>query len=99
MNIWDTYPNDYERLLAAKVRTSQNWTNTDVDNLQHATVKEQFSTLGMPEIEVFASPKEHYRMRAEFTIWFEGEPRRTLRSQSACWSSESKCALVERSAV
>ena len=26
-----------------------------------------------PELEVFASPAEHYRMRAEFRVWHEGE--------------------------
>lgn len=28
---------------------------------------------GTPEIQVFPSPEQHYRMRAEFRIWHEGE--------------------------
>ena len=31
------------------------------------------SSLGAPPLEVFASPAAHYRMRAEFRIWHEGE--------------------------
>ncbi|PWI31840.1 tRNA (uridine(54)-C5)-methyltransferase TrmA [Vibrio albus] len=32
-----------------------------------------FSPYGVPELEVFESPEQHYRMRAEFRIWHEGE--------------------------
>ncbi|MDQ2078018.1 tRNA (uridine(54)-C5)-methyltransferase TrmA [Marinimicrobium sp. ABcell2] len=36
-------------------------------------IKEDFSPFNPPEIEVFSSPKSHYRMRAEFKIWHEGD--------------------------
>lgn len=42
--------------------------NTKLDAL-HQT----FATLPHPQIEVFASPPLHFRMRAEFRIWHEGE--------------------------
>ncbi|PSU46509.1 tRNA (uridine(54)-C5)-methyltransferase TrmA [Photobacterium frigidiphilum] len=32
-----------------------------------------FEDFETPELEVFASPAEHYRMRAEFRMWHEGE--------------------------
>ncbi|WP_318478944.1 tRNA (uridine(54)-C5)-methyltransferase TrmA [Photobacterium leiognathi] len=32
-----------------------------------------FADFDTPELEVFASPAEHYRMRAEFRVWHEGE--------------------------
>lgn len=32
-----------------------------------------FADFETPELEVFASPAEHYRMRAEFRVWHEGE--------------------------
>ncbi|MDO6707493.1 tRNA (uridine(54)-C5)-methyltransferase TrmA [Photobacterium sp. 1_MG-2023] len=32
-----------------------------------------FADLDTPELEVFASPAQHYRMRAEFRVWHEGE--------------------------
>ena len=35
-------------------------------------LKKLFQGLDFPEIEVFESPEQHYRMRAEFRIWHEG---------------------------
>lgn len=32
-----------------------------------------FQGLAMPDIEVFESPEHHYRMRAEFRVWHEGD--------------------------
>ncbi|WP_027251543.1 tRNA (uridine(54)-C5)-methyltransferase TrmA [Photobacterium halotolerans] len=32
-----------------------------------------FADVDTPELEVFASPAQHYRMRAEFRVWHEGE--------------------------
>ncbi|WP_318403105.1 tRNA (uridine(54)-C5)-methyltransferase TrmA [Photobacterium leiognathi] len=32
-----------------------------------------FADFDTPELEVFASPAEYYRMRAEFRVWHEGE--------------------------
>lgn len=34
-------------------------------------LKQQFSALSLPEIEVYTSPSCHYRQRAEFKIWQE----------------------------
>ncbi|WP_194089877.1 tRNA (uridine(54)-C5)-methyltransferase TrmA [Vibrio hibernica] len=34
---------------------------------------EMFCEFTTPEIEVFESPEQHYRMRAEFRVWHEGE--------------------------
>ncbi|KJS08933.1 MAG: tRNA (uracil-5-)-methyltransferase [Gammaproteobacteria bacterium BRH_c0] len=42
--------------------------NTKLDTL-HQT----FAGLPMPAVEVFASPPLHFRMRAEFRIWHQGE--------------------------
>lgn len=32
-------------------------------------IQQQFADLAMPPLEVFASPEQHFRMRAEFRIW------------------------------
>ena len=34
---------------------------------------QMFSPYDAPELEVFESPEKHYRMRAEFRVWHEGE--------------------------
>lgn len=36
-------------------------------------VKALFESFLLPEVEVFSSPQLHYRMRAEFRIWHEGD--------------------------
>ena len=36
---------------------------------------ELLAPFGAPEPEVFESPREHYRLRAEFRLWREGEER------------------------
>ena len=54
---------------------------TEIDPCQYESqlkgkrkfVIDQFSTLDMPELEVFSSSPQHYRMRAEFRVWHEGE--------------------------
>ena len=40
-----------------------------------------FSDIAVPRIEVFASPEQYFRMRAEFRLWANGEqlPRRQAR--------------------
>lgn len=43
----------YEEQLAAKV----------------AAVRSRFASVQLPELEVVESAREHYRMRAEFTVW------------------------------
>ncbi len=51
------YPERYDEQLADKLRALQS----------------QFSAFKMPKLETFESPKTHYRMRAEFKIWQQGE--------------------------
>jgi tRNA (uracil-5-)-methyltransferase len=36
-------------------------------------LNEMFAEYDVPELEVFESPEKHYRMRAEFRVWHEGE--------------------------
>ena len=36
-----------------------------------ARIQNIFADFDTPELEVFASPAEHYRMRAEFRVWHE----------------------------
>ncbi len=48
---------NYEEQLAEKVRSLQ-------------TMMQPFQA---PDAHVFASPVSHYRMRAEFRIWHEGD--------------------------
>ncbi|WP_110687932.1 tRNA (uridine(54)-C5)-methyltransferase TrmA [Salinicola aestuarinus] len=36
-------------------------------------IEAQFAAFEPPELEVFASPAAHYRMRAEFRLWHEGD--------------------------
>ncbi len=51
--------------------------NTDHYETQLADKQQRLQTLfadfAPPALEVFASPAEHYRMRAEFRVWHEGE--------------------------
>ncbi|WP_220719232.1 tRNA (uridine(54)-C5)-methyltransferase TrmA [Agarivorans litoreus] len=51
------YPEQYQQLLADKV----------------AKRLEQFAEFTPPQPSVFASPTKHYRMRAEFRVWHEGD--------------------------
>lgn len=39
---------------------------------KHQRLQRLFDGLEMPEWQVYASPEQHYRMRAEFRIWHEG---------------------------
>ncbi|MEH6823299.1 MAG: tRNA (uridine(54)-C5)-methyltransferase TrmA [Motiliproteus sp.] len=57
MNIDAVSPEQYSTLLVEKV----------------ATLRTQFDRFAPPELEVFASPVLHYRQRAEFRIWHEGD--------------------------
>ncbi|MBD1558657.1 tRNA (uridine(54)-C5)-methyltransferase TrmA [Vibrio sp. S9_S30] len=41
------------------------------DKTQRLT--EMFAPFNAPELEVYESPDQHYRMRAEFRVWHEGE--------------------------
>ncbi|MFT5676865.1 MAG: tRNA (uracil-5-)-methyltransferase [Paraglaciecola sp.] len=53
----DIDPNDYQKQLQNKI----------------SLVKHAFENYQMPELETFESAAEHYRMRAEFRIWHEGD--------------------------
>lgn len=72
-----------------------------------ATFKTAFAPYGLPEPSVFRSPPLHYRQRAEFRIWHEGEdlnyamfdpaePRRPVLMESFPVAAESICALMPR---
>lgn len=37
------------------------------------SLQQQFASFGVSDFEVFASSKTHYRQRAEFRVWHEGE--------------------------
>lgn len=50
-------PEKYDELLAGK----KSW------------VENAFSGFELPEIELFESPREHYRLRAEFRTWHDGD--------------------------
>lgn len=50
-------PENYETLLDAKKER----------------LNQQFSTFNPPALECFASPKLHYRMRAELRVWHNGD--------------------------
>lgn len=47
---------EYEAQLAEKV----------------AIFKQNFSEFNLPELEIFKSPEQHFRMRAEFRVWHKG---------------------------
>jgi tRNA (uracil-5-)-methyltransferase len=55
--------------------------NPDINSTQYQQQLEEkqqrlsqmFSPYDVPELEVFESPEQHYRMRAEFRVWHEGE--------------------------
>ncbi|WP_432460259.1 tRNA (uridine(54)-C5)-methyltransferase TrmA [Agarivorans sp. QJM3NY_25] len=51
------YPEKYQQLLAEKV----------------AKRREQFAEFNPPEPSIFSSASKHYRMRAEFRMWHEGD--------------------------
>ena len=36
-------------------------------------LKQRFAEFSLPEWQVFASPEKHYRMRAEFRVWHDGD--------------------------
>lgn len=55
MSIHQVYPEQYQQQLSEKV----------------SEIKATFGHFQLPEIEVYASPASHYRMRAEFKIWHQ----------------------------
>ncbi|AGH80517.1 tRNA (uracil-5-)-methyltransferase [Psychromonas sp. CNPT3] len=42
-------------------------------NAKKTLFNEQFVDFNLPDLEIFASPKLHYRMRSEFRVWHEGD--------------------------
>ena len=56
MAIHAVFPERYEQQLSEKL----------------TLLREDFADFTLPEIEVFRSPTEHYRQRAEFKMWQEG---------------------------
>lgn len=57
MNLAAMDPSKYEAQLEAK----------------SAKLQQAFSTFETPALEVYSSDKAHYRMRAEFRVWHDGE--------------------------
>ena len=57
MNIDAVCPEQYAALLAEKAEQT----------------RQLFTSFEPPELEVFASPPQHYRQRAEFRVWHEGD--------------------------
>ncbi len=57
MTLNTTQPNEYEQQLEHK--SSQ--------------LRELFEHFSPPSLEIYDSPREHYRMRAEFKIWQQGD--------------------------
>lgn len=57
MRVTDINPAEYQQQLEQKV--------------SHIT--DAFSPLALPEPEIFSSPAQHYRMRAEFRVWHDGD--------------------------
>jgi len=55
--IFDIDPSRYDAQLEAK----------------RQRIERQFARFSPPPLEVFASPPSHYRMRAEFRVWHEGD--------------------------
>ncbi|WP_136487355.1 tRNA (uridine(54)-C5)-methyltransferase TrmA [Vibrio sp. H11] len=53
----DVNPNQYQAQLEEKV----------------SRLTDMFQAYQVPELEVFESPQQHYRMRAEFRVWHEGD--------------------------
>ncbi|WP_087020484.1 tRNA (uridine(54)-C5)-methyltransferase TrmA [Thaumasiovibrio subtropicus] len=55
--------------------------NTPIDTRQYQTqldnkaqlLTEMFAEFDTPTLDVFPSPSQHYRMRAEFRVWHEGD--------------------------
>ncbi len=60
MTLFSVYPDQYQQQLNTKVETFKD---------QLSVIKQH----NLPEITVFESPTSHYRMRAEFKVWHEGE--------------------------
>ena len=74
MNIFDVYPERYQELLQQKVdKTRTNFASLEIPVATcWVLVRPVLTAHAVQEIQVFESEKQHYRMRAEFTIFHEG---------------------------
>ncbi len=74
---------------------------------KQAELAELMSSLSLPEMEVYASKPSHYRMRAEFRIWHDGDdlfyamfdsadPRTPIRTDQFLAASEQINALMPK---
>ena len=72
-----------------------------------AQFKRAFAPFAIPEPEVFPSAPEHYRLRAEFRVWHQGEqlhyamfdpdnPKQPVMVEHVPLAAESICALMPR---
>ena len=62
-------------------------------------IKTLFTGLAAPEWTLFESPEQHYRMRAEFRVWHEGEEMfyaMFTRGQKAGGGSKRMASLAAR---
>lgn len=57
MSSHQVQPSQYQALLSAKAEQ----------------LRQQFAEFSPPQLSVFDSPDSHYRMRAEFKVWHEGD--------------------------
>ena len=57
MSVHQVQPSQYQTLLSAKA----------------VQLRQQLAEFLLPELSVFDSPNSHYRMRAEFKVWHEGD--------------------------
>ena len=57
MSIHQIYPEKYQDQLEDKA----------------SELRDLFEPYSPPSLEVFDSPREHFRMRAEFKVWHEGD--------------------------
>ena len=79
----DVNPAKYDGLLATKV----------------AEVTELFAEFDIPEVEVFASEPNHYRLRAEFRTWHEDDDLFYIMFQKGSkhdWEKVEDCPMVAK---
>lgn len=65
MSLFTVQPEQYQQQLDTKVaRLQQQFSEL---------IETQHTHITLPKIEIFNSPDSHYRMRAEFSVWHEGD--------------------------
>jgi tRNA (uracil-5-)-methyltransferase len=91
MPLPSTDPDNYEALLAEKL----------------AHFERDFASFAIPKPEVFPSAPEHYRLRAEFRVWHQGDdlhyamfdpenPKQPVMVEDFPVAAESICGLMPR---